>query len=422
MKRDQVQEIFHRSTGLYNAGLYLPCRLAAMHCFEWDHKAGSCQPCFDFCNKLRTAYILLQAPSDKLSKITRLSFRWLHSRITGAKMAELAPNITSLCKQVKKQLDTSGVKPETQAFTDVLAWLERMSEDELPAGKKQGYRDFLLQDFKDNLKKHGITSGKICEIGGPNNSFIRGIPGFEFENISLYPTEGDESVLVGDITQCDYIESERYDAIFSVSVFEHIAKPWKAAEQMTRLLKPGGIVYHSAPFSYFYHGAPADYYRYTPDAFEVLFSELETIKAEFYGKNRRRDNRGSASNPVDRDGGAEFSVDGFGGWRENWSSVYCGRKSANYLINKTVLAEKQVILNLLKHLNKSGVEISVAVTRVFDLLKTVRITHDQEIQRVERNTGLNYSLEEIEEIWNTRGRSGLRPSYSRFVMAKSVGF
>jgi len=334
-------------------------------------------------------------------------------------MVETAPNITKLYQKMKAE--TAESADNNAAFANLLQWMERMSKDESTSSKSEGYREFLLNDFQACLHNNGITGGVICEIGGPNNSFIREIPGFEFENISLYPSDGDDGVLVGDITQCEYIEPERYDAIFSVSVFEHVAKPWKASEQISRLLKPGGITYHSAPFSYFYHGAPADYYRYTPDAFEVLFSDLETVKAEFYGKNRRRDNRGSDSNRVDRDGGSEFSVDGFGGWRENWSSVYCGKKSVEHLREKQIVSEKQVILNLIKHLTKTGLSEDSAIDKVYSIIQGIRVSHDQEITSVGKGLGLRYSLSEVREIWETRGRNGLKPSYSRFVMARAVG-
>jgi SAM-dependent methyltransferase len=206
----------------------------------------------------------------------------------------------------------------------------------------------LQTTFEKVLSDFNITSGRVAEIGGPFNSFGPSMPNFEFQYLSLYPVKGRDDVLVADITQCDYLESEQFDVIFSVSVLEHVSKPWLAAEQMSRLLKPGGIMFHSAPFSYFYHGAPADFWRYTPDAMRLIFSELEPISAEFNGMNRRRDNRGSPSNAVDKDGGAAFAVDAFGGWRENWSTVYVGRKNPEWLAAKMERHRLQLVLNLIK--------------------------------------------------------------------------
>lgn len=234
-------------------------------------------------------------------------------------------------------------------------------------------------------------------------------------------------MLVADATQCEYVPGERYDAIFSVSVFEHISKPWKAAENLSRLLKPGGVCYHAAPFSYFYHGAPADFWRFTPDAMELIFSDLKTLKSEFYGKNRRRDNRGSEVNAVDRDGGPQFSVDGFGGWRENWFSVYVGQKDEEYKQQKIKKGEIQVIINLMKHLIADGKRQSSAAKQVQKILKTMIVNQDHEIVLLDSLAngksikGLDYSVDQIKELWQRRGHEGIKVSYARFTMAAKVG-
>jgi len=283
---------------------------------------------------------------------------------------------------------------------------------------KINFRDFQRLDFAKALEESGITSGKICEIGGPYNSFYEKMPAYDFEFLSLYPAKGYDNVIVADATQCGYLEAERYDAIFSVSVFEHIAKPWKAAENLVRLLKPGGIMYHAAPFSYFYHGAPADFYRYTPDAMQVLFSELKTVKAEFYGKNRRRDNRGSQVNPVDGDGGTAFAVDAFGGWRENWFTIYVGQKDDTYLAEQKAQAERQVIVNAMKTLvDVREMDVDAAARHLSERLTGFRVSHDGEISAVQNGQGLKVAGQDIAHLWNRRGVNGTRVSYARFVTA-----
>ena len=80
----------------------------------------------------------------------------------------------------------------------------------------------------------------IAELGGPFNSDAATFPEFDFEWLSLNPVEGNEAVRVCNTCEADHIPSERYDAIFSVSVMEHVSEPWRAAEHMLRLVKPGG--------------------------------------------------------------------------------------------------------------------------------------------------------------------------------------
>ena len=140
----------------------------------------------------------------------------------------------------------------------------------------------------------------------------------------------------------------------STSVFEHIAEPWLAAKHMYRILKPGGLMFHTAPFAYFYHAAPADFWRYTPVAFQVLFPLLKPITLEFCGLSRRRDNRGKQPHTVDACGGPAFSVDAFGGWRENWSTIFGAIKCLQWENEKIKEAEQNIIYCLMRHLKNGG--------------------------------------------------------------------
>lgn len=329
------------------------------------------------------------------------------------------PDTTRELLAIARKAHAASPTPETEALvTHFEAALARERGDI----DKLGFRDFLRRDFQSLLAAHGITSGTICEIGGPYNSFASDMPEYDFRYLSLYPDAQFENVIVADATQCDHVEGEQFDAVFSVSVFEHISKPWKAARQIARLLKPGGICYTAAPFSYFYHGAPADYWRFTPDALQLIFSELKPLKAEFYGKNRRRDNRGSATNAVDRDGGADFAVDAYGGWRENWFAIHAGQKDAGYLADRLDRAERQVIINAMKTLVDSrGVPPDAAAAQVCRLLAGFTVNHDEELERAASRGGISRSQAEILHLWQNRGADGVKVSYARFAMAEMLG-
>ena len=143
----------------------------------------------------------------------------------------------------------------------LIPWLEALIETERRSPRSVDTRTAVNVAFRDCLDQAGLKQGRIAEIGGPYNSSADQFPEFEFEWLSLYPVEGRGDVRVCNICDADHLEGGQYDAIFSVSVMEHVAEPWRAAHHMRRLLKPGGIVFHAAPFSYFYHGAPDDYWR-----------------------------------------------------------------------------------------------------------------------------------------------------------------
>jgi SAM-dependent methyltransferase len=125
-------------------------------------------------------------------------------------------------------------------------------------------------------------------------------------------------VLCGDISSCPEIPSGGFDAIISVDLLEHVREPWLAAKEITRLLRPGGVTYHSTLFAWRYHPCPVDYWRYTPDALRFLFADLRCLDAGFDVVERRRNLLGK--------GQFRLTPDAFGGWRENWRVHFAGAK------------------------------------------------------------------------------------------------
>ncbi len=81
--------------------------------------------------------------------------------------------------------------------------------------------------------------------------------------------------LVGDahsLTQ--YVDPGTFDAIFAISVFEHLAMPWKVVLELNEALKPGGIVFIFTHPTWPLHDQPWDFFRFSSDAFRTLFHRL----------------------------------------------------------------------------------------------------------------------------------------------------
>lgn len=110
------------------------------------------------------------------------------------------------------------------------------------------------------------------------------------------------------------LPDQSYDAVLSVDAIEHVKAPWRVADEIVRLLRPGGITFHSTVFTTRYQPQPEDFFRFTPDGLKSLFGDLECLTAEFDATERRRDGR------------SERGGDIFGGSREGWRVNYCGRK------------------------------------------------------------------------------------------------
>lgn len=67
----------------------------------------------------------------------------------------------------------------------------------------------------------------------------------------------------------------RFGTIFCLSVLEHCQSPWQMAENLSGLLRPGGVLFVSAPFAWKFHAYPSDYWRFTPEGIRRLFPQLQ---------------------------------------------------------------------------------------------------------------------------------------------------
>jgi SAM-dependent methyltransferase/uncharacterized protein YbaR (Trm112 family) len=69
------------------------------------------------------------------------------------------------------------------------------------------------------------------------------------------------------------------DGVVFQGVVEHISRPWIAAAEIVRVLKPGGVVFCEAPFMQWFHEDPKDYYRFTEDGLKALFDPCEPVES-----------------------------------------------------------------------------------------------------------------------------------------------
>jgi SAM-dependent methyltransferase len=74
---------------------------------------------------------------------------------------------------------------------------------------------------------------------------------------------------------------ESFDAVFSFAVLEHVKYPFIAADELCRVLKPGGILAAGAAFLQPIHGYPHHYFNMTNLGLRVLFEESIDITRQF---------------------------------------------------------------------------------------------------------------------------------------------
>lgn len=127
-----------------------------------------------------------------------------------------------------------------------------------------------------------MFQGPFLEVGsrdyGTTSNLAIFFPDERYIRVDMSPGKSVDRVI--DLTlPFDQIESVleglRFGTIFCLCVMEHCHQPFKMAENLTRLLKPGGKIYISVPFAWKFHSYPSDYWRFTHEGVKKLFPVLD---------------------------------------------------------------------------------------------------------------------------------------------------
>ncbi len=148
--------------------------------------------------------------------------------------------------------------------------------------------------FREKIIKIFTEKKKIIDIGGglrvlreKNNRYDKShewilpyLKGVEYKILDPVPDYHPD--IVGDIHNLPFADNTQ-DAIICMAVLEHVENPFKAAEEMYRVLKPGGYCFIYVPFLYYYHaevGYYADYWRFTHESIGLLFKNFSVIEKQ----------------------------------------------------------------------------------------------------------------------------------------------
>jgi SAM-dependent methyltransferase len=95
-----------------------------------------------------------------------------------------------------------------------------------------------------------------------------------------------------------------FDLVICCHVLEHTRHPARAARNIERLMRPGGLAFIAAPWSQSYHAAPDDYWRFSIRGLALLFGRLEILSAFYSGGDVGLD----VAYRLERDGRPETGV------------------------------------------------------------------------------------------------------------------
>jgi hypothetical protein len=147
---------------------------------------------------------------------------------------------------------------------------QKMSQD--PYHSLQG-RFFAMLHERDR--------GSLLEIGSRNRSgnVRKNLLPQHMSYVGMDIAEGGNVDVVGDAHQLSEIfPAGQFDAILSMSVFEHLIMPWKVALEMNRVMKPGALALITTHQTYPMHEQPWDFWRFSDRSWRGLFNEATGFK------------------------------------------------------------------------------------------------------------------------------------------------
>lgn len=156
---------------------------------------------------------------------------------------------------------------------------------------KSGKQLLLL---KNMLEKVSSVDGLIVDIGTPQR-FHKELRPFESMFLeSKYKAYGYNPKLNYGQYNCDghqdienlKFENESVGAVICLDVLEHVGNPFRAAKEIVRVMRAGGLLLLSVPFQNGYHGKDGrthshenypDYWRFTHTGLKYLFQDLRSV-------------------------------------------------------------------------------------------------------------------------------------------------
>jgi SAM-dependent methyltransferase len=140
--------------------------------------------------------------------------------------------------------------------------------------EKELFPNHVRDTFFQNLAT--IEKPKVLELGtlqwqeGVSTHHGELLPG-DAIHIKCDIEAGSDVDIVSDAHDLAAFEDGEFDAFIAIWVWEHLRKPWIAADAVARILKSGGLVFIQTCHTFPVHGYPSDYCRWTDKGLEALF-------------------------------------------------------------------------------------------------------------------------------------------------------
>lgn len=142
----------------------------------------------------------------------------------------------------------------------------------------------ILDWLRETRAIIGGTPCRLLEVGSFN---VNGTPrvvfadAAEYIGVDIAPGPGVDVVLDGEAVAAHF-PAGSFDTVVCCETLEHCVRPWVVADAMRAVLKPGGLLWVTAPtYGFPLHRHPLDCYRFGEDAFRHwLYAGMDLLRLE----------------------------------------------------------------------------------------------------------------------------------------------
>jgi SAM-dependent methyltransferase len=160
-------------------------------------------------------------------------------------------------------------------------------------GRTENHYNFLIQEHRDDFKivdTENVASNQYDHVATaiieehPNGLILdcgAGRHTTDYPNVIYYELVDYPSTDVLGVGERLPFRSNSFEAVFSLNVLEHTANPFRCAEEISRVLKPGGKLYCVAPFLVPLHSYPNHFFNMSFQGLRYLFEKnFEIVQHE----------------------------------------------------------------------------------------------------------------------------------------------
>ena len=187
---------------------------------------------------------------DEGNSVFRLSDFTQKSGVTTMDLRERAERLDTAGKKVREAINAL-IPPKSRSVTDF--------------GSSAALED-VLKDKPD---------AKILVVGAGDARFASERDAcIVYTDVALAP----DTHMIADAHDIPFADGT-FDAVLSIAVLEHVADPFRCAEEIRRVLVPGGRVYAITPFLQQVHMGRYDFTRFTAVGHRRLFRWFDEIRS-----------------------------------------------------------------------------------------------------------------------------------------------